>query len=311
MKCHLILNPRSKGGKAASQFEKIFRLMTVAGIEYDYIMADTYAKIREASINAHAGEYDAIVAVGGDGTINAVVNGFYDENGTTRSDKKMGVIYTGTSPDFCKSYGVPLGLEEAVNTIRMGVVRKIRIGRIRLRTDPARDITEFRYFSCCASIGIGAMVAAKANRFRKHLGDTSGTLAAILSSLFKFHPVEMIIKTGSEERLIARVTNIFVGRTKYIASGLRVKEPMADNDGRFYIVCVKNLNLARLPGLLRQLYSGNISNSPVLDLSYSDRVSIFSKNEGTGVEFDGDPAGFIPCTIEIAISPLNLIVNNC
>lgn len=307
-KYHLILNPGSRGGKAEGDFESIFSLMIEAGLDYDYVFAGTYEEIREASATANAGECDVIVAVGGDGTINAVINGFYDENGMTISSKMLGVIYTGTSPDFCKSFGIPLGFKEAVQTIWAGKARKIRIGSIRLRKDPAKDQMETRYFSCCASIGIGAAVAEKANRFRKRLGDTAGTLTAILSSLFTFHPVGMIIKMGSEERIISRVTNIFVGRTKYIASGLKVKNEMKDDDERFYVICVNNLNLLRLPGLLRQLYTGNISNSKVLEVFYTDKISIFSEDKETRVEFDGDAAGFTQCSVQAAKSMLSLII---
>lgn len=307
MKCHLILNPRSQGGKSAKKFNTIFRLIKEAGIDYDHVFADTYQKIRDASAKANFGDYDAIVAVGGDGTINAVINGFYDENGMTGSDKMMGVIYTGTSPDFCKSYGVPLELAEAVDAIRIGQVRKIRIGSIKLRTQPGQEKAETRYFSCCASIGIGAMVAGKANRLRKYMGDTAGTLASILSSLVKFHPADMVVNTGTGERIIPRVTNIFVGRTKYIASGLKVKDEITDDDDRFYFLCVKNLNFISLPGLLRQFYSGNISNSSVLEVIYAKNLSIGSKSSETQVEFDGDPAGFTPCDIRVAEEPLRLI----
>jgi diacylglycerol kinase (ATP) len=309
MKCHMILNPRSQGGKSEKKFDTIFRLMKEAGIEYDFVYAETYQKIRDASAKANSGDYDAIVAVGGDGTINAVINGFYDENGMTRSDKMMGVIYTGTSPDFCKSYGVPLDLAEAVDSIRLGNVRRIRIGSIRLRTRLDPEKTETRYFSCCASIGIGAMVAGKANRLRKYMGDTAGTLASILSSLVKFHPADMVVNTGTGERMILRVTNIFVGRTKYIASGMKVKDEIADYDDRFYFLCVKDLNFRRLPGLLQQLYSGNISNSPVLEVVYTKNVSIESKSLATQVEFDGDPAGFTPCDIRAAAETLKLIIS--
>jgi len=57
------------------------------------------------------------------------------------------------------------------------------------------------------------------------------------------------------------------------------------------------------------LYSGNITNSKVLDFSYACNISIRSMNKETEVEFDGDPAGFAPCTIQAAAGPLNLIVS--
>jgi diacylglycerol kinase family enzyme len=305
-KYHLILNSRSRGGKAAGKFNVIFGLMKTARLDFDYVFADTYEKIRDASAEANGKDYDVIVAVGGDGTINAVINGFYYNNHSSPSEKKLGVIYTGTSPDFCKSYGVPLDLEKAVEAIRMQQVRRIRIGSISLVTclDPLK--TETRYFSCCASIGIGAMVAEKANRFRKYTGDVSGTLAAILSSLAKFKPTDMVIKIGKDQRVIPKVTNIFVGRSRFIASGLRVKHEMPDDDPRFYVLCVNNLTMKRLPGLLKQLYSGNIFKSPVTDFFYTDNISIFSQNKSR-VEFDGDAAGFGPCSIIAAPFPVTLI----
>lgn len=310
MKCQLILNPKSNSGRAAGRFERIFALLQQAGVEYHCAYAQTYDSIREASIKANETGYDAVVAVGGDGTINAVMNGFYNEDGTTRSDKRMGVIYTGTSPDFCMSYGIPLDLAKAVDVISTGKTRNIRVGRIELRLSPDRDGTITKYFSCCASIGIGAMVAGKANRYRKYLGDTGGTLLAILSSLARFRARDMQLASSSGELIFPKVTNIFVGRTRFIASGLKVSCEIEDDDDRFYILCIHDLGFLRLPGLLRQLYSGNTKTSAVMEVMNSADININTGKEIIPVEFDGDPAGFTPCSIRPAHSPLRLIVGN-
>jgi len=309
MKCQLILNPRSNSGKAVKKFETIFTLLRQAGIEYDCSYARTYSSIHDASVKAQAGDHDVIVAIGGDGTINAVINSFFDEEGRLRSEKMMGVIYTGTSPDFCKSYGIPLDLDDAVETLRQKHFRKIRLGKIEFRKELHSSETETRYFSCCASIGIGAMVAGKANQLRKYLGDTAGTFAAILSSLVKFHPEDITIRTNHEEKIFSRVTNIFVGRTKYIASGLKFRDGIPDEDPRFYVICVRNLTLLRLPGLLMQMYGGHSANSSVLEVFFSDQLKINSGKAGIAVEFDGDPAGFSPCLIRLAENQLKLIVS--
>jgi diacylglycerol kinase family enzyme len=301
------MNPRSGGGKAADKFEAIFDLMDKAGLFYDYVFAETYKQIRNATAAAMGDDYSVIVAVGGDGTINATINGFYTAGIYKKPEKMLGIIYTGTSPDFCKSYGIPLDLSEAVESLKNHNYRKIRIGSIRLVTslDPLHE--ETRYFSCCASIGIGAMVAEKANRYRKYAGDIPGTLGAIFSSLVRFHSTEMIIVMGDEEKTYRRVTNIFVGRTKYIASGLRVNEGIGDDDERFYVLTVHNFNLFRLPAVLKQLYSGDLKNSSYLSISYSENVYIYSPKIFTRVEFDGDPAGFTPCSINAVARPLMLI----
>jgi len=306
MRCHLILNPRSKGGKASGKFDAIFNLLRKAGIEFQCTYAETFSTIRDASAKANGGDDEAVVAVGGDGTINAVMNGFYDENGSLRSEKKMGVIYTGTSPDFCKSCGIPLDLAGAVDTVRQGNVRHIITGRIRLGVSKDGQ-RENRYFSCCASIGIGAMVAGQANRYRRYLGDTGGTLVAILTSLARFHPQHVTLTTDGREMIFPRATNIFIGRTKYIASGLKVRNEMTDDDERFYVLCVKDLSVMRLPGLLRQFYNGNTVSSPVLEVIYASRIQIDSGMDSTAVEFDGDPAGYTPCSIRAATETIPLL----
>lgn len=310
MRCHLILNPKSNSGRAAKKFDAISGLMNNAGVEFTCTYAQTYSSILNAAVEAHSGDHDAIVAVGGDGTINAVMNSFYTKEGTLRSDKMMGVIYTGTSPDFCLSYGIPLDLEGAVEILKHQAVRKVRVGRIEFSKNPDAFEAEVRYFSCCASIGIGAMVASKANRIRKYFGDAAGTFAAILSALAKFHPYDTTVRTMNEQTEFTRVTNIFIGRTKYIASGLKFREGMADEDTRFYVICVRNLNLRRLPGLLKQLYSGKAASSTALKVFFSEDIHMETDKAGIAVEFDGDPAGFMPCHIQASPYPLKLITGS-
>jgi len=307
MKCHLVLNRTSNGGRAAGKFGQIFQYLQASGIEYDCTFAESYEQIRTASIRAHRGNCDAIVAVGGDGTINAVINGFFDEQGSLRSDKKMGVIYTGTSPDFCRSYGVPLGLEEAVKAIERSGTRQIKLGRISLSETSKDPFAVTKYFSCCASIGIGAIVAAKANSARRYLGDIPGTFYAVLYSLARFRQQEITISMPSGSKNYKRVTNIFVGRTKYVASGIKVSHVLDDNDDRFYVICVHDLNIWRLPGLLRQLYSGETHDSKVVNVHYTGEVGFLS-NLPALIEFDGDPAGYTPCRIKISPASLRLIV---
>ena len=104
MKCILIINPLSGNGSSGKHTEAIISSCKARDMEVDHVFAHTYDEIQEQSVKANSMQVDIVVAVGGDGTINAVLNGFYDNMGKRISSSKMGVIYTGTSPDFCKSY---------------------------------------------------------------------------------------------------------------------------------------------------------------------------------------------------------------
>ena len=76
---------------------------------------------------------DNIIAVGGDGTINKVLNGFYNENGKRISSSRFGVIHTGTSPDFCKSYNIPTNPMKAADLIIGQQTRSIPVGMIKAK----------------------------------------------------------------------------------------------------------------------------------------------------------------------------------
>lgn len=304
MKCILILNPRSKSGKSAKLHGSIISALRKTGVEFEYSCLHSFESIRQQSVFANLNGYDRVIAVGGDGTINAVISGFYDQKGIRISQAKMGVIYTGTSPDFCKSYGIPLKIDEAVNLCVQGKTRKIRIGKIILR-NPNND-EETRFFGCCANIGIGAMIARKANSNRKYLGDTAGTLTSLLSSLINYTPATINITVDDVSNIQSDLLNIFIGRTKFIASGIRMDKGMDDDDDRFYSLIVTRPAFMQIPSLLNQIYSGKFNHSGYLTKAYG-RVFSLTSDQETEVEFDGDPAGYLPCQIELAKEPLELI----
>jgi len=274
-KYYLIMNPGSKGGKSAARLKEIHRLLAIFGIDYAYDITSNLDNAFELSAKANMNGFDVIAAVGGDGTINRVISGFYDNDGKRLSNAKFGVVYTGTSPDFCKSYNIPLNIKEAVNVLTGENTRQIGIGRIEFENG-------VKYFACCANIGLGAELARRANSgIRKNFGDTAGTFLALLKTLCLYKPISVTIN-GQEFK---HIYNISVGKTFYVASGLKIRNNLKSDDARFYI-----LKIQRKPfGFIKKLYSGD-----ELDLEYENKIAV----SGTGeVEFDGDEGGHLPCII--------------
>jgi diacylglycerol kinase family enzyme len=114
MKYCLIMNPYSRGGRRRELAQRCVEYLSHQGCSYDTEIVENFQQAYTLSQKANQKAYDVIVAIGGDGTINRVMNGFYDQSGKRVSGAKFGVLHTGTSPDFCKRYQVPLDLKEAV-----------------------------------------------------------------------------------------------------------------------------------------------------------------------------------------------------
>jgi len=306
LKTILIINPLSRSGRSKKYLSGIIRSCKELFGELDYMQASTYTSLRKLSEEANKKNVDIIVSVGGDGTINSVLNGFYDKEGKRISKSRLGVIYTGTSPDFCKSYHVPLDHGAAIDCMKSGYTRQVMPGKIRFRCLKDSSAEETRYFFCCANIGIGAGIARDANKIRKYTGDLGGTFISLLKNLLTFKRKRLFLQLDHKIDCIEKATNISIGRTPYIASGIKVNnERITDNDC-FYVIIASDLSWYNFPGLLRQIYSGNIGNTKYLRFNTGKNIILNSDEKDVEVEFDGDPAGYLPCYISLAEEPIEL-----
>ena len=275
---YFIMNPGSRGGRSGKRLDIIHEFLTKAGFDYNYGVTTSLNDAFVLSVKANLSDYDIIVAVGGDGTINRVINGFYNRDGTRLSEAKFGVIYTGTSPDFCKSYNIPLSAMEAVNALAKGKLKSIGIGRIEFEND-------IKYFACCANIGLGAELARNANGgIRKLFGDKAGTFLALIKTICRFKPIA--VKLNSQD--LEHIYNISVGKTYYIASGLKIKNNLEAADKHFYVLKIQEKPLR----FVKKMYSGD-----ELELDYESTITITGHGE---VEYDGDDGGCLPCAITSA-----------
>jgi diacylglycerol kinase family enzyme len=314
------MNPGSKGGKSKKSFNKIFDAFNKAKIDYDYKYTYELEDAYTFSVEANKATYNVIVAVGGDGTISSVLNGFFDLKGELISNAKMGVINTGTSPDFCKSYNIPIKTDEAIKTIIANYSRQIYIGKLFCSTENDRNLNasdaseikspKIKYFGCCANIGLGATLARKANNgIRKYLGDTLGTFISLIGTVIVYKANDFIVKKDEKKQTISNLYNLSVGRTKFIASGIKVHNKISYSEKGFYCLTAKQINLFNLPNSIKKVYSGKeFNNSKSLSLDYCNKIEVFGNYKNPEIELDGDPIGYLPCKIETSIDKLDLIV---
>ncbi len=323
MKYLIILNPGSKGGKSRKKWNKISKILNSKNIIYDLKITQTLDDATQFSREGNVKNIDIIIAIGGDGTINRVINGFFKSDGRRFSKTKLAVIYTGTSPDFCKSYNIPLKINEAIDTILKNKSVSIDIGKIifsknyninnnfsiaQLEKD---QNFQSHYFSCCTNVGLGATLARFSNGgIRKILGDFFGTFISLIRTLFAYKANTFTLLLDGELQKLNKLYNISIGKTYYIASGIKVNHNLKFNDNRFYILIVKNLSLLNVFSVLKKIYSGKkLKNTHSVSLTYAKEIEVLTNNENPEIELDGDPIGFLPCKIEIVKDKLDVLTN--
>ena len=308
-----IVNPHARNGRTSAKLEELRHALNHHGILYDVRPSESLDHASALSREANLAGYHTVVAVGGDGTINRVLNGFFAADGSRISQARMAAIHIGTSPDFCRSYGIPLEIPEAVETLDSCVTKPLYPGRVSYSRQPlcAESLAPTTsFFGCCANVGFGANLARLANGgIRKRVGDFSGTLLSLLRVLRTFQPVTLNMRLDGVERQIRNVYNVAVGRSRYVASGLQIRHRLRAVDPRLYLVCLRDLSWKNLPAVLYALYSGRpISARPYLSIHYAHTIAIGSPDTPVELEFDGDPAGWCPAEFSLASEPVGLLV---
>jgi len=317
MRYFFIMNPASKGGKSKIVIKHILRILKNRDLDFSHKLTSSLDDALQLSQTANQQGYDVIIAVGGDGTINRVLSGFYNEDGLRLSQAKMGVIHTGTSPDFCKNYGIPTNPFKALELVLKGRSHKIEVGNIsyskandsRLNGKTVESVKKLQtsYFACCANIGIGAALAKAANNgIRSKIGDFAGTLISLLKVLFSYKPSQLSIICDGKAETLPNLTSLSLGKSRFIASGIKVNHTSKNN--QLYKLTVTKLKLKNIASCLTQIYTGNIrNNQDFIKLEYFRKMDILYDPLNPEVEFDGDPQGYLPARIETAKDLLDLI----
>ena len=283
MKRFLVLaNPSSHGGRSG----RILSLLRELLSEGEFVVLKN---IEEASrLAREATGYEAVVACGGDGTVNAVARGVLANRDNAL---KFGVLYTGTSPDFCREHGIPTDAEEAVAVLRAGEVREI----------PVLTANGDSFF-CSMNLGMGAMVAATANRLRPLLGAALGTLWPVLREVL--HGRRYDVQVNGEK--ICNVAHAFVTRMPRIAGGLKVAlPPLADDEYALWFA--RDVSRFGCLRIVWNLYRGN----PCGELRVLRGKTTFASVNHVALEYDGDPHGALPVAVGFAPRRLRLLVPKC
>src|SRR5215470_5679529 len=130
----VIVNPRSQGGRLGKRWPELADTIGRA-FPFDEAKTQCAGDATRLAREALRAGYERVVAIGGDGTVNETVNGFFDDAGAPIApEASFALIPFGTGGDFRRTMHLPLELDEAIAVIAAGHRRKIDVGRLELTT---------------------------------------------------------------------------------------------------------------------------------------------------------------------------------
>jgi diacylglycerol kinase (ATP) len=299
-----VVNPNAGGGSTGEKWPKIAALAREGLGPFDaYVTArtgDAAAFAKEAIMEGAS----TIVCVGGDGTLNEVVNGLMAVEGQRRTGTALGYIPNGTGCDFIKSVPIPRDPEEALERIRQRNLRIIDLGKLVFLNHDGRSAV--RYFHNVTSFGLGGEVDARVNRTSKRFGPFLSFIWATLISILVYGKKQVHLTVDDTYEGTVSVWNVAVANGQYHGGGMWVAPEAAVDDGMFDVTVVGDLSLAGVFRNLHNLYNGKIFQVQKVFGLKGKRITA-SSNQTVLLDVDGEQPGMLPLTVEVVPAALNMI----
>lgn len=293
MKRKFIINARA-GRRGRGRVDALRERFAATAGGFDFVVpadrADTAANTRRS---LHEG-YDQIVAVGGDGTINAVVNGFFEAGVAINPLACLSVADAGTGSDYARAvYGQAHA--DWLACVETFVPRNVDLGRVTYLNTTRAPVL----FANMASIGMSAAVVQRKLALPRFVPSALAYALPALASLFATRPFHARL-TFDEQTHEGEILNLFATKGVTAGGGMRLGGSVTLEDGRFDVTVIKGMGLLRSLPRFARLFSGVFDDDRYFIKTTASRI-VVSTQEPHAVEMDGEVEGVTD--VELSVMP--------
>jgi len=297
----VIVNPAAGAGKSAKKWPQIMSLLKSLGLDFEHDITEAPGHATELARAAVKKGYELVVSVGGDGTINEIVNGLYDANGIEYM--AMGIVNTGTGADYIRTFGIPRDYKGGCQLLMSPRRRTVDLGVIEYTRNGDR---EKRLFVNFAGLGFDAEVVKATTEKFKALGDMPSYLMGLLTTLFSYHNREISIVVDGEPGQ-RRICTVMLNNGRYGGGGM-LPAPDADPaDGLLDVLIIDDVTKPDLLRSLPRVYRGTHLTHPKVTLMRAREVEVRPTHQ-MAVQADGELLGAAPARFSILPAMLTLVV---
>ncbi|KAJ4728225.1 sphingoid long-chain bases kinase 2, mitochondrial-like [Melia azedarach] len=294
-----VVNPRGANGRTGKEWKKLLPfLRSRLGVDCNICESLTSGPSHAIDITREAIREgaDAVIAVGGDGTLHEVVNGFFwdgkpviNHNRESAHSTALGLIPLGTGSDFARTFGWKNDPHEAIERIAKGIRSRVDVGVITGESEGAH------YFINVADIHLSAKAGYYASRYKRF-----GNLCYVIGALQAFmghqnQNLRVKVNNGEWEEY-SQVTALCVGNGKYFGGGMKITPNADPRNGNFEVLILQDFKWYDFILKLHKLYNGtHLTVKNVTSRSaHSIEVEDISGSSNIFVQSDGEHLGFLP-----------------
>ncbi|HCT30836.1 MAG TPA: lipid kinase [Bacteroidales bacterium] len=301
---YAIINPQAGSGKGKSDWPQIESLLKISGIEFDFVFTTHKYHSVELTVNAINQGYKKLIAIGGDGTLNEIVNGVFIQKRFPTTEIAIGVIAVGTGNDWSRMYKIHETYEGKVAALKEGKLFLQDVGKVEYEES---KVKQSRYFANAAGVGFDAEVARRTNRLKEH-GHKGKILymGSLVRALFDYKPSYINIAVDGQ-KIGGKIFSLTVGIGCYNGGGMMQMPNAVSDDGLFDVTVIRQVRRFEVIRNIYRLYNGTILSHPKITGHIGKEV-IISSEMPIGLEVDGESLGVSPFTFSVVPKSINVIV---
>jgi YegS/Rv2252/BmrU family lipid kinase len=306
-KTTVIVNPNSQGGRLGKRWVSLADTIARA-FPFDAAITTGPGDATRLARAALAAGAERVVAIGGDGTVNEVVNGFFDEAGAPIAPAaSFALIPFGTGGDFRRSLDLPIEFADAVQVVAKNVTRRIDLGK--LAYTRADGTCALRMFANITSFGVSGVVDRLVNESGKKLGRLSFALATARATwAYKNKRVQLVF--DGADRVEATISTVAVANGRYFGGAMMVAPNAELDDGLFDVIAMGDFTFGDLLTSGRRIYKGT---HLAMDKVTARRARVveaepIDPKDIVELDVDGENLGNLPARFELVPGALAMIV---
>jgi YegS/Rv2252/BmrU family lipid kinase len=300
-----VVNPASGAGKAGRQWAQIESWLPSAGIPYETALTTRANEATEITQRAVKQSRPVVVAVGGDGTLNEVVNGFFHHGAPIPTSSKLAMVPLGTGGDFRRTMRIPSDPKAAIGVLRTGLTRRLDVGCVTYHTPDGS--TAVRHFINIADAGLGGEVVQVVGNGTKRFGSLAYTLGGARALLgYRNRPMNVDIDGVTHQ--LPKAQQVVIANCQFFGGGMQMAPTASPTDGVFDVILIKNAGKIETMRGMNDFRAGKHldQTNPKIELMYGKRISVSSPNR-VRIDVDGEAVGYLPALFEIQPGSIEFI----
>jgi len=278
----VILNPIAGKGTAATRIPEIEALLTARSLEYELRVTKSVWHAAELAAGAGRGGFQVVVAAGGDGTANEVINGLMLARERGERLPAMGVFSIGRGNDFAFGADIPSNLALCVDVVAAGRERPMDVGKV-----TGGDYPRGRHFGNGIGVGFDTQVGLEAAKLRHVHGFMAYVIGAMKT--FVIYPDAPRVRLEGDDGVIEQESHqINIMNGKRLGGTFFMAPQAVNHDGLFNLCMTERLNRREMVAVMGRYTKGTQAGHPKVKVGTSSRYAIAAPGGGLVVHADGE-----------------------